>query len=327
MPHAKWSLAKDETFDAASTRARLYDLLLGKMNFKWKNESIRLLKNSYTDSGDEDGYRLKTDNNVMNPVNKARIEFIVNVETDTTHGRSAVAKDTCINKLMDGYNSYKCTDAQEKYWRGSRKCGQYPDMIQDVTLFPSTYLDSPCGEEMKWDKSSCLQKKTIRGEDGNITANFKCTMDYTLVKTGCTEADKNIPLCKLDEHFFYDLDILQQYNDDKEPKHKTVRETYEPCSKDKTIYGDLKKKFDDYYKVPLGCITDNKGGNVDVLAASFVTRVAVLRWGLAFYYIEICFLLLTVMHAYYCTSNGGAETNLEMGRTSEKPPPPPPGQL
>jgi hypothetical protein len=432
IPNGKWSLAKDETFDAASTRARLYDIA-SNLRYRWMNKSVMLVPNKYKANTSYDSQialftmnsifalftglitllsafnltanrkvtllvllpaltvsacysytllnslrvtanaymncngvpnstyyrtreatecRISDDSTLFDPIKTKYFtpsqheayqvdcsaagkdkdlcnswnacefitDFVNKTEgTATTHGKSAVAKETCINKLMDGYESYKCTHAQEKYWRGTRKCGAYADMIGSVNVLYSA-PKHPCGEETKWDKSSCLQLKPAKGSDGNITNDHKCTMDYTLVKTGCDQADKNMPMCNLGTHYFYNLDYLQAYNDDKDPKHKEMREKYEPCSNDKTIYGNLTKKYNDYYLVPRNCITDNKGGNIDVLAASFVTRVAVLRWGLAFYYIEICFLLLTVMHAYYFTSSGaetsgGAPPNLEMGVT------------
>merc|ERR1711918_176594 len=79
---------------------------------------------------------------------------------------------------------------------------------------------------------------------------------------------------------------------------------YEPCSEDKTIFGNVTKAYNAYYNVPSGCITDNKGENLDTLAGAFLARAAIVDWGLSFIYVEIAFLLLTVFHAFYCTGTG-----------------------
>ena len=67
---------------------------------------------------------------------------------------------------------------------------------------------------------------------------------------------------------------------------------------------NVTKAYNAYYNVPSGCITDNKGENLDTLAGAFLARAAIVDWGLSFIYVEIAFLLLTVFHAFYCTGTG-----------------------
>ena len=225
----------------------------------------------------------------------------VNVDADaqaadsTTNTRAKVAlkKDTCINKKLDGYFSYACNDAQKVFWnRKNGRCGTFKDQVPGVTVLADA-KPAPCGDEMLYDKANCLQVK-----------KSTCVMNKTAVVTGCTNATMNKRLCQNNIDFFYDFDLSYVYNTESHAQHQLAKDRYEPCSEDKTIFGNVTKAYNAYYNVPSGCITDNKGENLDTLAGAFLARAAIVDWGLSFIYVEIAFLLLTVFHAFYCTGTG-----------------------
>lgn len=230
--------------------------------------------------------------------------------TDTLRARGSIAKDTCANKLYDGVFSFACNENQKPYWKGpGRKCQQFSDQQLGVTVI-SDAPDSPCDNTDKWDRSNCLQKK-----------NVKCTMNETMAVT-CTNAThaKHLPECKYGKtaDFVYDLDLAHDYKTATSDNHETVKGTWEPCSEDKTIYGNVTKASDAFYKVPRGCVTDNKGNNEDKYAGSFLARAAVLDWGISMVYVEALFLLLTILHAFYCT--GTADTSSTDAPNTSQPP-------
>ena len=230
--------------------------------------------------------------------------------TQTNRATGEIPKDTCVNTLRDGVNSFVCNENQLPYWQGAnRKCGKFSDQVPDVTVVPGAPA-SPCDNSDKWDRKNCLQKK-----------NTKCTMNVTKeVKCSNTTHSKHLPLCKYQQDFVYDLDKVYEYNTASADNHQAVKDAWEPCSEDKTLYGNLTKASAAYFDVPSSCVTDNQGGNEDKLAGSFLARAAVLDWGISMVYAELLFLLLTILHAFYCTGSSDDAA----ASTSSPPQPPPP---
>ena len=167
-------------------------------------------------------------------------------------------------------------------------------------------------------------------------------MNITEVVSGPScPANSSVPLCVPGRDFFYDFDLAYIYNTATQPNHQAYKESYEPCSNDKTIWGNVTKAYKAYHDyVPNGvsmvspmCITDQKGENLDKLAGAFLARAAVLDWGLSLIYVELVFLLLTILHSFYCAGGKSEsesspsdrkQSNVEMG--GAKPNPFGPGQ-
>ena len=201
-----------------------------------------------------------------------------------------------------------------------RKCQQFSDQRPGVTVVPGAPA-SPCDNSDKWDRRNCLQKK-----------DTKCTMNITEVVT-CqnTTHSKHLPMCMYSQDFVYDLDKVYEYNTASADNHQAVKDVWEPCSEDKTLYGNLTKMSDAYFNVPTkmsnayvnvptSCVTDNKGGNEDKLAGSFLARAAVLDWGISMLYVEAMFLLLTILHAFYCTGTADTSSETSPDANTSQPP-------
>ena len=257
--------------------------------------------------------------------------------TATTRATAAIAKDTCVNKLQDGVwfqdgvgsfaGSFACNANQLPYWQGpDRKCGKFSDQEEGVTVIQGA-PDSPCDNSDQWDRSNCLQRK-----------GSKCTMNLTkIVNCNNKTQPKQILECRYGKKtgdYVYDLDLVYDYNTASADNHQAAKDTWEPCSEDKTLYGNLTKISNAYYNVPSYCVTDNKGQNENKLAGSFLARAAVLDWGISMVYVEVMFLLLTILHAFYCTGttdvsstsgpDGGATSapptaNVELGGAKPNP--------
>ena len=236
--------------------------------------------------------------------------------TQTTRATGEIPQDYCANRLMDGVYSFACNENQLPYWQGAnRKCGQFSDQRPGVTVVPGAPA-SPCDNSDIWDRRNCLQKK-----------DTKCTMNITkMVICSNTTHSKHLPMCMYSQDFVYDLDKVYEYNTASANNHQAVKDVWEPCSEDKTLYGNLTKISDAYFNVPTSCVTDNKGGNEDKLAGSFLARAAVLDWGISMVYAELLFLLLTILHAFYCTGSSDdaaasspPTANMEIGRAKPNP--------
>ena len=211
--------------------------------------------------------------------------------TNTTRAKKGVKKGSCVNMLMDGYGSWPCTDAQLVYWKfyPFRICQEFGDQVEDVTIIDDARR-KPCVHQRK-PEESCL-----------MTKGLKCTTNQTkVVQCQNVTHPKHLPLCTSTD-YTTNLEKLYDYYTPTTPKHDSLRSQYEPCSEEIVEYLKVGAAYSAYWNIPRYCVTDNRGGNEDSLAGSFLARAAVLDWGISMVYAELFFLLLTILHGFYCTT-------------------------